>query len=254
MNKIRAQARAVLKEEELAGLVERSRGGDEDAWAALWLALAPVVEDVARRGRVTGRLSRCPDGRRDIVVQVMGALRGDGFRILAELGERLACRDGSFRGWLSTMARNAAVSHVRAHPEYLGTVPGRAGRWARHVPIPASLEDERPPMSRQIEVRRIVARCPDVLEPAQLDALSGWLRGDDFAEIAVALHLDGGAGAAERLVRSALERLRARFAATTRRRRAASGGPSSRARDRGRSVANGRTAHRAGSRKIDGSA
>ena len=34
------QTRTVLKEEELAGLVERSRGGDEGAWRALWLAPA----------------------------------------------------------------------------------------------------------------------------------------------------------------------------------------------------------------------
>jgi DNA-directed RNA polymerase specialized sigma24 family protein len=218
----RQQARVVLKEEELEDLVEGSRGGDEGAWWALWLALSPVVEDVARRGRVTGPLSRCPDGRRDIVVRVMGALREDDFRLLAELGERLACRDGSFRGWLGTIARNAAVSHVRAHPEYLGAVAGGAERWARHVPIPVSMEDEDPPVSRQIEVRRILERARDVLEPVQLDALCGWLRGDGFAEIAVAIPLDGGAGAAQRLVRAAVERLRSRFAATTRNRAQAS--------------------------------
>jgi hypothetical protein len=67
----------------------------------------------SRRWRVNGRLSRCPDGRRDVVLRVMGELREDGFRRLADLGERLACRDGSFRGWLWRVARNAAVSHVR---------------------------------------------------------------------------------------------------------------------------------------------
>src|ERR1700678_2225664 len=145
------QARAVLKEEELEGLVERSRGGDEGAWRSLWLALAPVVEQVAGRWRVTGRLSRCPDGRRDIVVEVMGSLREDGFRRLGVLGERLACRDGSFQRGLAMIARNAAVSHVRAHPEYLGTAPGGAGRWARHAPIPAELPDERPSLIQHVE-------------------------------------------------------------------------------------------------------
>jgi DNA-directed RNA polymerase specialized sigma24 family protein len=204
-----------LKEEELEALVERSRGGDEGAWRALWLALAPLVEQVAGRWRVTGRLSRCPDGRRDIVVEVMGSLREDGFRLLAVMGERLACRDGSFRRWLCTIARNAAICHVRAHPEYLGTAPSGAGRWARHVPIPAERPDERPSLIVQIEVRRILTRCPEILEPAQLDALCLWLRGDELAEIAVALELGEDAGAAKLLVRAAVKRIR-RFVAEDR--------------------------------------
>jgi|HubBroStandDraft_6_1064221.scaffolds.fasta_scaffold695889_1 DNA-directed RNA polymerase specialized sigma24 family protein len=203
-------AQAGLDEDALSDLVARSRGGDEAAWGKLWLALAPRIENVARRWRVTGRLSRCPDGRRDIVVRVMGELREDGFRRLAELGERLACRDGSSRGWLWKVARNAAVSHVRQHPEYLAPVEGGPGRWADHVPISEAPEDEHPPMSRQIECRLILARSREMLDPAQRDALDGWLCDD--------------AGAAPRLVRSAVRRLRSRF---------------------------GRTARRAGSKKID---
>ncbi len=151
-------------EEALEALVERTLRGDKGAWHELWLALDPIVESVARRWRVAGRLSRCPDGRRDIVVRVMGELREDGFRRLAELGERLACRDGSFRPWLRTVACNAAVSHVRAHPEYLGAVDGGAARWARHVPLPEALEVDRDPTSRRIEARRLLARAKEVLE------------------------------------------------------------------------------------------
>ena len=57
-------------------------------------------------------------------------------------------------------------------------------------------------MSRQIEAHRILACSGDVLDPAQRDALDAWLRGDEVA-----------AGAAARLVRSAVARLRYRFAA-----------------------------------------
>jgi len=206
-------AQTRLNEDELAILVARSRDGDEQAWANLWLALAPMVDTVARRWRVTGRLSQCPDQRRDIVLRVMGELRRDGFRLLAKLGERLARGDGSFRGWLWAFARNSAIDHVQEHPEYLGAREGEARRWANHVPLPEALEDERPPLSRQIEVRRILARSREVLDPAQLDALDRWLQGDAFAEIAVALQRGGGAEAAARLVRSAVERLRSRFAA-----------------------------------------
>ena len=223
-----------MQEEALEALVEQSRDGDEEAWAELWLALAPRIESIARRWRVTGRLSRCPDGQRDIVIRVMGALREDGFRRLAELAERLACRDGSFRGWLWKVARNAAISHVREHPEYLGPVEGGARRWARHVPLPDALEDERAPVSRQIEVRRILACCRDVLDPAQRHALDRWLQGDEPAEIAVTLPSGGGADAATRLVRSAVARLRARFAAG--RSRGAPSGPAPGGRGRARRV------------------
>ena len=185
-----------FKEEELEALVARCRAGDEEAWANLWLALAPLVENLARRWRVTGRLSQCPDQRRDMVTRVMGELREDGFRLLAALGERLSCRDGSFRRWLWTVARNAAISHVREHPEYLGRRETGARRWANHVPLAEALEDASPPLSRRIEVHRILTRARDLLEPAQLEALHGWLQGE----------------AATPLVRSAVERLRSRFA------------------------------------------
>jgi DNA-directed RNA polymerase specialized sigma24 family protein len=193
-----------FKEEELEALVARCRAGDEEAWAHLWLALAPLVENVARRFRVTGRLSRCPDQLRDMVTRVMGELREDGFRLLAALGERLSCRDGSFQRWLWTVARNSAISHVREHPEYLGRREAGARRWANHVPLTEALEDVRedasPPLSRRIEVHRILTRARDLLEPAQLEALYGWLQGE----------------AATPLVRSAVERLRYQFAAKNR--------------------------------------
>jgi DNA-directed RNA polymerase specialized sigma24 family protein len=189
-----------FKEEDLEALVARCRAGDEEAWANLWLALAPLVENVARRWRVAGRLSQCPDQRSDMVTRVMGELREDGFRLLAELGERLSCRDGSFRRWLWTVARNAAISYVREHPEYLGRMEAGARRWANHVPLTEALEDASPPLSRRVEVHGILTRARDLLEPAQLEALYGWLQGE----------------AATPLVRSAVERLRYRFAPESR--------------------------------------
>ncbi len=196
----------------LADLVARSRDGDTEAWHELWLALAPLVENMARRGALTGPLSRCPDARRDIVVRVMEELHEDGFRRLSELGERLARRDGSFQGWILVIARNVAVSHVRAHAEYLGAGEEGGQRWAEHVPLKEAPKGASLPSSREIEGREIFERSVELLDPAQRDALGLWLQGDDFAEIAAALQLPGGAGAATRLVRSAVARLRARFA------------------------------------------
>ncbi len=174
-----------LNEAAIEDLVTRSRDGDKRAWQALWLALAPLIERVARCARITGHLSRCEDARRNIVVGVMAELREDGFRRLADLGACLARRDGSFRGWIWRVARNVAVSHVRANVH-----------WADYEPPPEEVEDDRLPLERQIEARRLLARSRDVLDPAQQEAIDRWLRGD---------------AGEDRLVRSAVARLRRRF-------------------------------------------
>jgi hypothetical protein len=208
-------ARAVLTEEHLEDLVKRTRAGDERAWAEIWLALAPHVERIAGNWRVTSRLARSPDEVRDIVVRVMGELREDGFRLLGQLGERLAQRDGSYRRWFSTVAMNSALTYVRAHPHYLGdlgTMEGEGGRWATHLPVDETLEDERPDPMDLLEAHRILAWAKEELAPAQDDALHRWLRREDFGDISAALHLDGDPAAAGRLVRSAVKRLRDRYA------------------------------------------
>jgi DNA-directed RNA polymerase specialized sigma24 family protein len=194
-----SRAAVVSNEEMLAVLVARTRAGDERAWHALWLALEPVIERAAGSFRSAGRLSRCPDARQDVVVRVMGELRSDGFRRLVELAERLARRDGSHRGWLLRVARNAAVSQVRKHAEYLGPVEGGGRRWACKVALSESPEEACEPVMPWIEGHEVLARSGDVLDL--------WLRGADFDEIAAELDVEGAAAAA-RLVRSAVQRLR----------------------------------------------
>jgi DNA-directed RNA polymerase specialized sigma24 family protein len=206
------QASPLDQEQQLAALVAKTVGGDEAAWQALWIDLCPLVDAAVGRLRVVDRLPSYADHRRDIATAVMGSLREDGFRRLSMLGERLACRDGSFRSWLKSVVHNASVSHVRAQPEDLGVAHEEGRRWASFEPIPEDLADDRPPPSRGIEARRILAHARSILEPAQLAALCRWLAGDDFGEIAAALELAEGDKGAARLVRSAVKRLRLRFA------------------------------------------
>jgi hypothetical protein len=229
----RRVAQVGLSEEHLAALVERSCEGDRQAWAELWLALAPFVERIAGRWRVTGRLSRCADERSNIVDRVMGELREDGFRRLAELGERLAQRDGSFRPWLWRVAANSAMGYVREHPEYLGPVEGGGSRWVTFSPLPDpdALADKRRELLEAIEAHRMLAHAEETLDAVQLEALCQRMRGDELEEIAEALRLDG-EKEAKRLVRSGVERLRARFA-VEQRRSTPPGPPSSRRRGQG---------------------
>ena len=228
--------RAGLTEEHLDDLVKKSLDGDRTAWTELWLALLPLVQTIAGRARVTGRLAASADEQSSVALRFMGELRKDGSRLLRELSSRLAQRDGSYRRWLAQIAIHTAISHVRAHPEYLGSVaPEAGGRWAKHVPLDETLEEEAPDPVRAIEAHRILACSREELDPAQHDALCRWLRREDFDEIAVGLHLDGGSEAARHLVRSALKRLRVRFAPPDP--RPPSGGPPSRGRGHDRAAA-----------------
>ena len=62
----RSTMQETLAEEALEALAARSLDGDEDAWAKLWLALAPMLSDFARWQRVAARVSRCPEQRLDV--------------------------------------------------------------------------------------------------------------------------------------------------------------------------------------------
>jgi DNA-directed RNA polymerase specialized sigma24 family protein len=212
-------------------LVERTIGGEGDAWQELWLAVEPTLYRIAAHFRVTSRLSRSDDDRRNIVVRVMGQLHADGFRRLRLYCASRARRgDGTFRAWLTTLAARSAISYLRAHPEYLGR-PGpdevRRGRWAQILPLCGEHDD--PPSDaalraggradepgaaadpvRTMEGRALMARARETLREDQLAALMLWLTGREHGEIAAELGLDG-ALAAERLVRSALKRMRDRI-------------------------------------------
>ena len=206
-------AQVGMTEEHLEQLVRRSCAGDKKAWADVWLVLAPWVERVAGQWRVTSRLSRSMDERRNIALRVMGELREDGFRRLAELGERLAARDGSYRPWFATVATNSALKYVRQHPDYLAPIAGAPPGWVRQLPLHDQLEADGFDLVTVIDAPRILSRAREKLAPAQLEALCRWLRGEGASATAAALHLEGGAPAAARLVHAALARLRFHHAA-----------------------------------------
>ncbi len=199
----------------LEDLVERTIGGDDRAWRSLWLAVEPTLHRITARFRVTGRLGRCDDERRNIVLRVMGQLHADDFRRLRMYhASRDRRGEGDFRAWLSTMAARSAISYLRAHPEYLGRPSpddGRLNRWAQVVPLDPDLDAPAAEPTRAVEARAVLALAGRQLRDEQLDALLLWLEGREHGEIAARLLLGDGA-TADRLVRSALKRLRDRLA------------------------------------------
>ena len=203
---------AALTDAEVEELVGKIRAGDEAAWQALWLQVERVVKAAAGSFRALSRLSRDKDALGDVVANVMGELRRDDFRRLADLDERLARRDGSWRWWLRTVARNEARTYVRDHEGYLGHVEGGGSRWARKVEFSDERGEGRHPAFRCVEAHLILAWAHDELTRPQLGALLLWLQDASPAEIAEEMELRGGAAEAKRLVHSAVERLRYKFA------------------------------------------
>jgi hypothetical protein len=201
-----------LDEAALAALVRRTCAGDVTAWKELWHPLAELVENAAGRFPALGPLSESADARADVVAQVMEDLRREDFRRLAEMGALLALRGHAWRRWLATVASNAARMHVRAHPDYLGPVEGGGPRWARYAELPAEQAEERPDPVRHIEARRILAWARKTLSPAQYDVLVAWLQHASYDEIAREQSLEGGAEEAQRVMGSAVKRLRYHFA------------------------------------------
>jgi DNA-directed RNA polymerase specialized sigma24 family protein len=154
------------------------------------------------------------DDRRDIVVGVMEAFKADGFRRLEELLALLRQRDGSFRYWLTTVARNAAVDHTRAHPENIGDKGTFC--WVKNTEVSGRLKDGRRDPFRGLVASEILALAERMLRPDQREVLLLWISGESYEEIADALQL-GSADDAASIRRSAVERLRYHLAREGRR-------------------------------------
>jgi hypothetical protein len=63
-----------------------------------------------------------------------------------------------------------------------------------------------------VDARSILAEAPDLLTRPQMDAIAGWLDGQNAAERAREQGLAGGEEEATRLLRSGLQRLRRHYA------------------------------------------
>lgn len=200
-------------EAEVEALVVRVCRGDEDAWQPLWELLAPMIDRAACTPRVVGRLAANDDDRRNIVLEVMARLRDDGFRRLhVYLASKETHTDLRFGQWLTVVARRIAIDYVRAHDEYVDRRRRSAGdAWIVPGTLPPSsrLGGARPPITRRCLAVEMLRYASDVLSADQRSVLELWIHGVGHAEIA-RMH-DVEVEHAERLVRSALMRLRKHF-------------------------------------------
>lgn len=209
----------MIDDVELERLVAETARGDERAWGALWTAIEPALSRIIAQPRFLGRLGQGEDDRRNIVVQVMDRLRKDRFhRLRLYLDARQGNPRLRFMGWLRVVAKRVGVDYLRAHPDYVRRHDAGAstpGHWVepKTLPPPSRVGGERPPMTIRGTAREMLQFAAGALPEAQRRALELWIASETFDDIATALGLAGGASAAERLVRAAIERLRRHYRA-----------------------------------------
>jgi DNA-directed RNA polymerase specialized sigma24 family protein len=202
---------------ELEGLVLSAAGGDEEAWGALWSHLEPRLSALLRK-RTFVAFSRRDDDCGDVVLAIMGRLRENGFhRLHLYLAARREDPAMSFMRWLVVVAKRVAIDCLRGHPDYVdhrrsATADEAPGVWidTEELPVDDGLSGKRLPMTNRVAAQQILRYAAGVLSDLQRKALELWAEQVSSDEIARVLGLDG-AESADRLIHSAVERLRRHF-------------------------------------------
>jgi DNA-directed RNA polymerase specialized sigma24 family protein len=198
-------------------LVERALAHDPGAWQELWQAVEPRLYALIRRPRFLGRLSQSEDDCRNIVLDVLEALRASDHARLRRFVEARAKNPAlPFFAWLTVVTKRLAVDYMRRQDGYedLRKRPGASatGAWSPTTALPpdSQLPGTRPAMTNRAAAAELLEYAGRDLPAPQRAALASWIEGGKFDEIAAGLGLPD-ADDAERLVRAALERLRRRF-------------------------------------------
>jgi len=200
---------------EVEALVDRIVAGDETAWPLLWRRVESKLLATLRRPYFIGSLSQREDDCRNIVVEVMARLRANDYARLRTYAEtRRRKPDIVFMAWLLVVAKRVAIDYMRAHEDYEDRRRQRdastPGKWRVLETLVADSKapGARPSITNDATVHEILETARTLPAP-QLAALTAWLAGHDYAEIAMAQSLPS-AKDAERAVRAALASLRRR--------------------------------------------
>lgn len=205
-------------EDVLETLVERCVTGDELAWQRMWEAIEPRLLRMIAQPRFLGPLGQREDDCRNIAVEVLARLRADDFhRLTIYLETRRTNPSLKFMTWLRVVAKRVGIDYMRGHPDYIdrrrqadrGSAPGE---WVQAGTLPSGskLHGERPPFTNRGTAQQLLRYAAGAIPDTQRRALELWVQCEPYDEIARVLELED-ADAAERTVRSAIERLRRRF-------------------------------------------
>jgi hypothetical protein len=196
-------------------IVARVIKSDPSAWMSLFSKYGPIVAAIARTNRSMGSYRGNEDDVRNVMAQVFERLRRDDYRALRTFAPWREKNAGkAFNDWLTIVTVNVIRNYIA---KKLGA-PKDDGKSAKQLvntyadAIVAGVDEPlvRPQMTNKETANQILEYAREHLAEEQLAVLAGWLEGSSFDELATELAL-GDAKAADKLLRSALAKLRRQF-------------------------------------------
>jgi len=203
----------------LAGYVPRVVLGDDAAWQQLAGELEPHLIALLRRSRTLGPMRHNVDDCRAVMTSVLERLKKDDYRGLRLFQPWIAANPGKdFGDWIRIVTVNLARDHVSSRLGDAERAEGEPPRNKRLLNTLASLlpvDDDhrlafRPLMTTDQLARELMEYAARTLDPVQLRALTLWIEGASFDEVAAELELPR-AQDATKMVRAALARMRRHF-------------------------------------------
>jgi DNA-directed RNA polymerase specialized sigma24 family protein len=201
----------------IEALVDRVLADERGAWQDLWQEVEPRLLALVRRPRFLGKISESEDDCRNVVVDVLAALRAhDHARLRSYVAARAENPALPFFAWLTVVAKRLAIDYMRRMERYQDLRgrqgAGAKGAWTEVTTLlPEShVGSFRPPVTNRATVAELLRYASRDLPAEQCAALSSWIQGGSFEDIARDAGL-AGPRQAERVLRAALERLRRRF-------------------------------------------
>jgi DNA-directed RNA polymerase specialized sigma24 family protein len=203
-------------EDACAALLARVRSTEDPAWQTLVGALWPALSRIVQASRAMAVLSRSDDHVRNVTLLVLERLGKDGCRAARLAGPWCAAHpDKKLGDWLRILTTNVARDYVR---ERTGRARDKSDAAVPDKRLLASLatllrdDDERQPgpllsATSEHTARELAEWAEGHLPSDQLAALTAWLHGASFEDIASELHLSD-APSAKRVVRAAVATLR----------------------------------------------
>lgn len=203
----------------LAAYVPRVVGGDEAAWQELVVQLEPHLMALLRSSRALGPMRQNVDDCRAVMINVLERLKKDDFRGLRLFERWVVANPGKdFGDWIRIVTVNMARDHVSSRLGAAKRGDDETPHNKRMLNTLASLlpaDDDhrlafRPLMTNDQLARELMEYAARALDRVQLRALTLWIEGASFEELAAELELPRPQDATK-LVRAALARLRRHF-------------------------------------------
>lgn len=183
-----------------------------EAFGTLW----PFCVSFAQRSRALRGIRANEDDVREVAVKTLERLGQDSARAIRTVPDWLARNPGkSASDWLRVVVANAARDYVRARAGARPADPeeGLNLKARLNVCVLSLSEDDgsaRPPYTAIQTARQVIEFASGHLPADQARALSLWLTGAGFDEMADELELESGEEA-RKLMRSAVASLRREF-------------------------------------------